>query len=92
MGAADGDEVFPGKGYALHLIIDDGEGVGGDGESQRCALAGLEVNAAESPEGADGEVAFAGLRRPRRGDGRNVNLGDFVAFGGAGIGYADGDV
>ena len=27
-----GNTVITGKGYALHLVVDDGKGVGGDGE------------------------------------------------------------
>ena len=82
MAATDGDRIFTGEGNPLHLVVDDGEGVGGYGEMKGRCLTGLEMDAAEAAEGADGD-GDAGV------EGREIELGYFVAIGGAGVGEAD---
>ena len=67
----------------MHLIVDNGEGVRGDGEVQDHGLAGLEVDAAKGPEGPDGN----GYMRVEGGD---IDLGHLVTCDVAGVGYLYG--
>ena len=80
--AADCNIVPAGQVRSLHFVIDDGKGIGGDGKMKGLGLAGLEVDTLEAAKGADGD-GDAGV------EGRDIELGDFVAFGSAGVGEAD---